>query len=326
MRAMVIHGFGGPEVLVPGEIEVPVPKPGEVLIRIAYASVNPADWKCREGWLSQFFDYKFPFVVGFDAAGIVAGVGEGVTEYKIGDRVVTSSNQGIGERGSYAEYLVSVIDRVSHIADTLDFATAASIPTAAITSWEGLFGTGDLKAGQTVLINGGAGGMGSFAIQFAKNAGAKVAVTCGPKNIDYVTSLGADLAIDYRSQNVLDAVLAWAPEGVDLIMDTVGQGSLPDGIAMTKPGGVIAPIGTLIANEPQFDPMVAEKRNVRVVPTMSNHLRAGGYLRHIADLYGKGVFRAPELTVMPLEQAAEAQRLVQAGHVRGKIVLHVSDL
>jgi NADPH:quinone reductase-like Zn-dependent oxidoreductase len=326
MRAMVIHGFGGPEVLVPGEIEVPVPKPGEVLIRIAYASVNPADWKCREGWLSQFFDYKFPFVVGFDAAGIVAGVGEGVTEYKIGDRVVTSSNQGIGERGSYAEYLVSDIDRVSHIADTLDFATAASIPTAAITSWEGLFGTGDLKAGQTVLINGGAGGMGSFAIQFAKNAGAKVAVTCGPKNIDYVTSLGADLAIDYRSQNVLDAVLAWAPEGVDLIMDTVGQGSLPDGIAMTKPGGVIAPIGTLIANEPQFDPMVAEKRNVRVVPTMSNHLRAGGYLRHIADLYGKGVFRAPELTVMPLEQAAEAQRLVQAGHVRGKIVLHVSDL
>lgn len=326
MRAMVIHGFGGPEVLVPGEIEVPVPKPGEVLIRIAYASVNPADWKCREGWLSQFFDYKFPFVVGFDAAGIVAGVGEGVTEYKIGDRVVTSSNQGIGERGSYAEYLVSDIDRVSHIADTLDFATAASIPTAAITSWEGLFGTGDLKAGQTVLINGGAGGMGSFAIQFAKHAGAKVAVTCGPKNIDYVTSLGADLAIDYRSQNVLDAVLAWAPEGVDLIMDTVGQGSLPDGIAMTKPGGVIAPIGTLIANEPQFDPMVAEKRNVRVVPTMSNHLRAGGYLRHIADLYGKGVFRAPELTVMPLEQAAEAQRLVQAGHVRGKIVLHVSDL
>jgi NADPH2:quinone reductase len=326
MRAMVIHGFGGPEVLVPGEIEIPATKPGEVVIRVAYASVNPADWKAREGWLSRFFDYKFPFVVGFDAAGIVASVGDGVTEYKVGDRVVTKSNQGKGERGSYAEYVAAAIDHVSHIADSLDFATAASIPTAAVTSWEGLFGTGDLKPGQTVLINGGAGGMGSFAIQFAKNAGVKVAVTCGPKNIDYVKSLGADLAIDYRSQNVLDAVLAWAPDGVDVIMDTVGQGTLPDGIAMTKPGGVIAPIGTLIPNEPQFDPVAAEKRNVRIVPTMSNRTKAGDYLRHIVDLFGKGVFRSPELTVMPLEQAGEAHRMVKDGHVRGKIILHVADI
>ncbi|MDB5397925.1 MAG: alcohol dehydrogenase [Rhodospirillales bacterium] len=326
MRAMVIHGFGGPEVLVPGEIEIPVPGPGEVLIRVAYASVNPADWKAREGWLSRYFEYKFPFVVGFDAAGLIAGVGEGVTDYKIGDRVVTSSNQGIGERGSYAEYLKVVTDRVSHIADSVDFATAASIPTAAVTSWEGLFGTGDLKPGQTVLINGGAGGMGSFAIQFAKNAGVKVAVTCGPKNIDYVKSLGADLAIDYRSQDVLEAVLAWAPGGVDVIMDTVGQGSLQDGIAMTKPGGIIAPIGTLIPDEPQFDAVAAEKRNVRIVPTMSNRMKAGDYMRHIVDLFGKGVFRAPELTGMPLEQADEAHRMVKDGHVRGKIVLHVADL
>ncbi len=326
MRAMVIDGFGGPEVLHLGEIDIPKPGPGEVLIRIAYASVNPADWKCREGWLSRFFDYKFPFVVGFDAAGVIAGLGEGVTEYKIGDRVVTSSNQGIGENGSYAEYLKVVTDRVSHIDDTLDFKTAASIPTAAVTSWEGLFGTGDLKAGQSVLINGGAGGMGSFAIQFAKHAGARVAVTCGPDNIDYVKSLGADLAIDYRSQNVLQAVLAWAPGGVDVIMDTVGQGTLADGIAMTKPGGVIAPIGTLIPDEPQFDPVAAEKRNVRVVPTMSNRAKAGDQLRTIADLFGKGAFRAPELTVLPLEQAGLAHTRVKGGHVRGKIVLHVADL
>ena len=326
MRAMVIDGFGGPEVLHPADIEIPKPGPGEVLIRIAYASVNPADWKCREGWLSRYFEYKFPFVVGFDAAGLIAGLGEGVTDYKIGDRVVTNSNQGIGENGSYAEYLKVVTDRVSHMADSLDFKTAASIPTAAVTSWEGLFGSGDLKAGQTVLINGGAGGMGSFAIQFAKNAGIKVAVTCGPKNIDYVKSLGADLAIDYRSQNVLQAVLAWAPGGVDVIMDTVGQGTLPDGIAMTKPGGVIAPIGTLIPDEPQFDPVAAEKRNVRVIPTMSNRLKAGDYMRTIVDLFGKGVFRAPELTVLPLEQVGLAHTMVKDGHVRGKIVLHIADL
>ena len=323
MQAAVYRGHGAIEVE-----EVPTPEigPGEVLIRIAYASVNPADWKCREGWLSQFFTYKFPFVVGFDAAGVIAGLGEGVTDYKIGDRVVTSSNQGIGENGSYAEYLKSVTDRVSHIADSLDFKTAASIPTAAVTSWEGLFGTGDLKAGQSVLINGGAGGMGSFGIQFAKHAGARVAATCGPGNIDYVKSLGADLAIDYRSQNVLDGVLAWAPGGVDVIMDTVGQGTLADGIAMTKPGGVIAPIGTLIQNEPQFDPVAAAARNVRVVPTMSNRMKAGDQLRTIVDLYGKGVFRAPEINVLPLEQAGLAHTKVKDGHVRGKIVLQVADI
>ncbi len=325
MRAMVINGFGGPEVLHPEEIPTPAPQAGEVLIRIAYASVNPADWKCREGWLAQFFDYKFPFVVGFDAAGVIAGVGEGVTQYKIGDRVITSSNQGLGENGSYAEYLTVAIDRVAPMADSLDFATGASIPTAAVTSWEGLFGTGDLKAGQTVLINGGAGGMGSFAIQFAKHVGAKVAVTCGPKNLDYVKTLGADLAIDYRSQNVLETVLAWAPGGVDVIMDTVGQGTLPDGIAMTKPGGVIAPIGTLIVDEPMFDPAEAAKRNVRVVHTMSNRVKAGDQLRTIGDLYNQGVFRAPELTILPLEEAGEAHRRVKDGHVRGKILLHVAD-
>jgi NADPH2:quinone reductase len=325
MRAMVINGFGGPEVLQPEDIPMPVPKPGEVLIRVAYASVNPADWKCREGWLAQFFDYKFPFVVGFDAAGVIAGIGDGVTEYKIGDRVVTSSNQGLGENGSYAEYLTVATDRVAHLADSVDFATAAAIPTAAVTSWEGLFGTGDLKPGQTVLINGGAGGMGSFAIQFAKHAGAKVAVTCGPNNIDYVKSLGADLAIDYRSQDVEKAVLAWAPEGVDVIMDTVGQGTLTNAVAMTKPGGVVAPIGTLIVDEPKCDPVAAEKRNVRVIHTMSNRTKAGDQLRTIVGLYNDGTFRAPELTVLPLEQAGEAHRRVKDGHVRGKIVLHVAD-
>ena len=303
MRAMVIHGFGGPEVLVPGNIEIPETKPGEVVIRLAYASVNPADWKSREGWLSRYFNYKFPFVVGFDGAGVVAGVGANVTDYKVGDRVVTKSNQGIGERGTYAEYVAAAIDHVGHIADTLDFATAASIPTAAITSWEGLFGS-----------------------QFAKHAGVKVAVTCGPKNIDYVMGLGADLAIDYRSENVLDKVLAWAPGGVDVIMDTVGQGTLADGIAMTMPGGVIAPIGTLIPDEPQFDPVAAEARNIKIIPTMSNREKAGDYMRHIVDLYGQGVFQAPELTVMKLEEAAEAHRLVRDGHVRGKLVLHIADL
>jgi NADPH:quinone reductase-like Zn-dependent oxidoreductase len=296
------------------------------LIQVAYASVNPADWKCREGWLQQFFEYKFPFVVGFDAAGIIAGLGEGVTGYEIGDRVVTSSNQGLGQNGSYEEYLTVATDRVAHLADSVDFRTAASIPTAAVTSWEALYGSGQLKAGQSVLIHGGAGGMGSFAIQFAKHTGARVAATCGPANLDYVRSLGADRPIDYRSENVLDAILAWAPGGVDLIVDTVGQGTLPDAIKMTRPGGVIAPIGTLIQNEPMADPVEAEKKGVRLIYTMSNRAQAGNQLRTIVDLYNQGVFKAPHLTELPLEEAGEAHRRVKDGHVRGKIVLKVADL
>src|SRR5579859_6260838 len=119
MRAMVIDRFGGPEVFRLAEVETPKPAPGGVVIRVAYASVNPADWKCREGWLAQFFAYKFPFIVGFDAAGIVAAVGEGVTDYKVGDRVVTASNQGEGDWGSYAEFVRSSTYRVAKLADSL---------------------------------------------------------------------------------------------------------------------------------------------------------------------------------------------------------------
>jgi NADPH:quinone reductase-like Zn-dependent oxidoreductase len=323
---MVIDRFGGPEVFRLGDIPMPVPGPDEIVVRVAYAGVNPADWKCREGWLSQFFAYQFPFVIGFDAAGIVSAVGEGVTDYEIGDRVVTASNQGNGENGSYAEYVKSATYRCAHLADSVSFAVAASIPTAAVTSWEACFDTGGLKAGQTVLINGGAGGMGSFAIQFAKHAGAKVAVTCGPKNIDYVKGLGADLAIDYRSEDVEKAILAWSPGGVDLIVDTVGQGTLLNAVKMTKRGGKITPIGTLIADEPMVDATEAAEHGVAFIPTMSNRTRAGDQLRLIVDLYNKGELKPPQIEVLELSQAGEAHRRVKDGHVRGKIVLHVADL
>ena len=186
MRAMVIDQCGGPEVLHMAEIPRPVPGLGEVVTQVAYAGVNPVDWKCREGWLSMFFEYKFRFVLGFAAAGIISSVGPGVDNFTVGDRVVTSSNQGKGENGTYAEYVKSAVGRVAHLAADVDFSVGASIPTAAVTSWEAVFGTGALQPEQSVLINGGAGGMGSFAIQFVKYASARVAATCGTKNVDYV--------------------------------------------------------------------------------------------------------------------------------------------
>ena len=326
MRAMTINRCGGPEVMQMADIDMPQPGPGEVVIKVAYAGVNPVDWKCREGWLSRFFKYRFPFVLGFAGSGIVSAVGDDVLEFKVGDRVVTSSNQGKGENGTYAEYVKSSATRVAHLSDAVDFSVGASIPTAAVTSWEAVFGTGALQSGQHVLINGGAGGMGSFAIQFAKYAGAHVAATCGPKNLDYVRQLGADLAIDYRSQDVREAVSKWAPEGVDLLIDLVGQGTILDGVYMVKQGGRIVPIATLIDDELEYDKAAAMTRDIQIIPTMSNSAMAGEQLRVIVDLYNKGLLRPPAIEVLSLAEAGEAHRRVREGHVRGKIVLKVADL
>jgi NADPH:quinone reductase-like Zn-dependent oxidoreductase len=324
MRAMVLDGFGGPEVLHEATIERPSAAPNGVVVRVAYAGVNPADWKNREGWLAQFFEYRFPFVLGFDAAGVIAEVGEGVTDLVVGDRVLTASNMGRGERGTYAEYVASDRERVVRLPDSVRLAEAAAMPTAGCTCWEALFDVGDVGAGSTVLINGGAGGMGSYAIQLATMVGARVAATCGPANLDYVRGLGAALAIDYRLGAVGQAVRAWAPGGVDLVVDTVGQGTLLDSIEMVKRGSVVTPIATLIADEPMPDPARAAELGVSVIPTMSNYANQERQLTALVDALAAGRIRAPQLEILPLAKVADAHRRIQAGHVRGKIVLEVN--
>lgn len=325
MRAMVLDRFGGPEVLHMADIERPAVAPGGVIVQVGYASVNPADWKAREGWLARYFDYQFPFVVGFDAAGIIAEVGEGVTGLSVGDRVVTASNQGRGERGSYAEFVASDQERVVKLPANVTLRQAAALPTAGMTAWEAVFNVGNIQSGQKVLVNGGSGGTGSFAIQLAKLAGAKVAATCGPANIDYVISLGADIAIDYRQGNVIEAVRAWSPEGVDLVIDTVGQGSLLDAIEIVKPGGLVTPITTLIAEEPMPDAGRAAELGVRIQIASSSFPNQPAQLRGLVEALAAGRIRVPDTIVLPLDQAAEAQTRVAAGHVRGKILLNVSE-
>lgn len=324
MRAMVIDRFGGPEVLREAELPRPDPGPGELLVRVSCAGVNPADWKTREGWLSQFFQYRFPFVLGFDLSGVVVKAGEGADAALIGRRVVAYSRQGHGEWGSYAEYAVVWADAVVPLPDHVGAAEAAALPTAGITAWEALFETGQLQHGQRVLVHGGAGAVGSIAIQLAREAGAAVAATCSAANIDYVRELGAALAIDYRVGTLEDDVKAWAPEGVDLVIDAVGQGSLPQVVMLTRRDGVIAPIATLIADEASHDPQRAAERGVRIVPTMSNLQRSPAQLRELAARLASGVLKAPPLTILPLSQVAEAHRRVQAGGQRGKFILQVS--
>ena len=325
MQAMALDRFGGPEVLTLATIERPRAAPGQVIVQVAYAGVNPADWKAREGWLSRYFDYRFPFVVGFDAAGIVAEVGDGVTGLMPGDRVVTASNQGKGERGSYAQYVASDRERVVKLPDHVGLRDAAALPTAGITAWEAVFDVGGTQAGSMVLVNGGAGGTGSYAIQLARMAGARVAATCGPANLDYVRGLGAELAIDYREGGVREAVSAWAPEGVDLVVDTVGQGSLLDAVEMVRADGIIAPIATLIADEPMFDAARAAQRGVRIIPTIADFARQERQLNALVAALAAERIHKPEITVLPLGEAGEAHRRVAAGHVRGKILLAVDE-
>jgi len=216
MYAMIIEETGGPEVLKYGELPTPVPGTGEVLIRVAYAGVNPADWKNRQGLLAAFRPYVFPYVIGFDAAGVIAAVGEGVTDLKVGDSVFTPTNHGQGSQGSYAEYVLADDHLVARVPAGLELDQAAALPVAALTAWQALFDRGALAAGQRVMIHGGAGGLGSFAVQLARWAGAEVAATCSTRNVEYLQGLGVARVIDYQQEDIAAAIKAASSKPVAL--------------------------------------------------------------------------------------------------------------
>lgn len=325
MRAVFFDRCGGPDVLRVGELPCPVAGPGQLLIDVAFAGVNAADWKVREGWLAPYFTYDFPFVNGFDAAGIVAAVGEGVAGFVPGDRVVAATDQGVGGRGAYAECVAVAVARTVRLPGNVSLAAAATIPTPGATAWQAVRGVGQVQPGMRVLVHGGAGATGSFALQLARADGAQVAATCGPANLDYVRRLGANLAIDYRQGRIAETLAAWAPDGVDLIVDAVGKGSLPDPVALVRPGGLIAAIATLDPTEPAFDTARAEAKGVRHIVTFASHADKQRQMQGLVDLMAAGTIVAPDIETLPLDAAAEAQRRVQDGHVRGKLLLAIEE-
>lgn len=327
MFAMILHQTGGPEVLQYGEIDTPRPGPGEVRVRVAYAGVNPADWKNRQGMLAAFRPYTFPYIIGFDAAGVVDVVGEGVTAFTPGERVFTPTNHGQGGQGSYAEFAIASADRVARIPEGMSFAQAAALPVAALTAWQGLFDRGGLQAGQRVMIHGGSGGLGGFAVQFARWAGARVAATCSTPNTAYLRGLGVERVIDYRSEDIAAAVAAWAPGGLDFLMDAVGVSTLPQGLDLVRPGGTFVSIPTLTddGDIPAAAAAGAAKGVTRVFSTMTD-VGCATTLEKIAALLVQGEITLPPLTEFALRDAAEAHRLIQGGHTRGKLVLKVQDI
>lgn len=323
MRAIAIEGFGGPEVMHVAEVSAPQPAHGEVAIRMAYAGVNPADWKLREGWLNHFewFRPSFPFVLGYDGAGTIESVGDGVSGLRPGDRVFAKSDQSFGRWGTFAERLCIAADMVGVVPDGMKLEEAAMLPVAGLTAWHGLFQHGGLEADQSVFINAGAGGVGSLAVQFAAHAGARVLASCSPGNAAYLESLGAERTFDYAAANLAATVVAQAGQ-LDLILDGAAAPNR-DLIAILRPGGAYVRIPSLGPDDEVEPDALASERGLRLVKGGIIRKETRGALAAMAALFSQGRLKAPEIEVRPIVEAEDALERNKAGKQRGKVVLKI---
>ena len=314
MKAMGIQRFGGPEVIERLELDLPKPGPQEVLIRIHAAGVNPADWKIREGLFEGRMPHAFPIVLGWDAAGVVESVGAKVQFAKAGNEVFAYCRKEILHDGTYGEFIVLSREHLAPKPRNLSFEEAAAIPLAGLTAYQALFEGIKLQKDETILIHAGAGGVGSFAIQLAKNAGAKVITTASTRHHDYLGRLGADKIIDYMKENFVEAVRRLYPAGIDAVFDTVGGQTQIDSAEVLKKGGRLTSI--LALKEDYFRQRGLVPHYIFVRPESSQLDR----LREWAEA---GKLKVKLEKIFPLEEAAEAHELIEGKHVQGKIVLKI---
>jgi NADPH:quinone reductase-like Zn-dependent oxidoreductase len=308
MRVILISEFGGPEVLRLENIPIPAPGAGELLVKVAAAGVNPVDYKIRGGGYPAVKQDKLPFVLGRDVAGTVVECGASTSGFSKGDRLFAVP--GIG-RGGYAEFAVVKVTEAAAMPSSLTFIQAGGVPLAALTAWQGLFKHGDLKAGQRVLIHGGSGGVGHFAVQLAKAKGAFVATTVSSQQLEFVRHLGADQAIDYEAQRFEDVL-----EKVDVVFDLVGGETQQRSWQVLKQGGVL--VSTL--TEPSQEQAAAHgAKGLRYTVTES-----GADLATIGGLIAAGEVRPVITKTYQLQEAATAQEFLEHQHPPGKVVLSIS--
>jgi NADPH:quinone reductase-like Zn-dependent oxidoreductase len=298
MQAVVIHETGGPDVLHVEEIERPEPDQGEVLVRVHAASVNPTDWKQRRSTTS------LPAVLGHDVSGTVEV--SRAPDFAEGDGVF-----GRASSGSYAEFAVARAAQIASKPSGVSHEQAAAVPVAGGTAWEGLFDVGGLESGQTALIAGAAGGVGHFAVQFAKHAGARVIGTGSSHNREFVLGLGADEYVDYTEQDVAEAV-----SDIDLAFDTVGGETTEGLLPVLRQGGILVTIAAAAPTD------AAEARGVRAEVFSSRG--DPEQLARIAELVAAGDVHVELAEVLPLNEVKHAHELSESGHTRGKIVLTVA--
>ena len=320
MRAMVINDFGGPEVFVAQEITKPDPGPNEVLIHVRASSVNPADVAARRGMPGPHPVLILPAVLGYDVAGVVDSIGAGVTCVAPGDSVFGIPIGGV-RGGAYAEYCIVASESLSKMPGNISFAEAAATPVAGGTAWTALMSRSKLCVGETTLIHGGAGGVGSFAVQIAKAAGAYVFASCAQHDIERVRALGADRVIDYRSGKVIETVMAETEgRGVDVSFTTVGGPTFVDSFAATREGGRVATItGPALGLEgAQF---LAVSRNLTLHFVHLDDV--GSKLCSLRALIERGQIDPLISHTFALAQLGEAHRLQESGgeNLYGKIVI-----
>jgi NADPH:quinone reductase len=316
MRAMVITRFGGPDVFELQDRERPTPGPNEVLVRVIASGTNPVDAKIRQA--GSWAQIPFPAVLGYDVSGIVEELGPGLTEFSVGDEVFYTPEIFGNPHGSYAEYTIAKASIVAHKPANLDHIQAAGIPLAGGTAWEAIVRRLNVRPGETVLIHGGAGGVGSFAIQFAKAAGACVIATASKGNHTVLHELGADVAIDYRDTNVADQIMGETRgRGVDASFDTAG-GNVPVSTLVTRPFGRIATI-----LPPDGDLSALYTKNQTLFGTFLTRERAR--LSEMAPVFERRQARVVVDAVFPLEQISKAHERLDSGHGRGKIILQVGQ-
>lgn len=306
MKAVRIHEYGGPDVLQYEDAPRPEPKSGELLVKVYAAGINPVDWKLRTGNLKERWPLPLPFILGFDVAGTIEALGDDENGWQVGDAVYASV-----ESGGYAEYVAFKTELAAAKPKTLDFVQAAAVPVAALTAWQALFDHGGLTAGQTVLIHGGSGGVGSFAIQFAKEKGAHIITTGSARNHEFLKGLGADDVIDYNAVKFEEVV-----KDADVVFDTVGGDTQQRSWQTLKPGGILVSV----VGPP--DPKVAEAHGVR--SAFFSARKSAEQLSEIGGLIDAGKVKVIMDTVLPLAEASKAHELSQEGHTRGKIVLKVA--
>jgi NADPH:quinone reductase-like Zn-dependent oxidoreductase len=310
MKAIRIHGFGDLEVLQLDDVPIPKPGEGELLVRIHAASVNPVDYKIRRGTVPWVSREMLPMTLGRDLSGTVESAGAGVDAFSDGDALYAMLG-GI-DRGSYAEYVLVRPNEAAPKPARLSHIEAAAVPLAALTAWQGLFDHGHLEDGQTVLIHGGSGGVGHFAIQFAKVKGAAVSTTVSAQNLDFVEELGADRAIDYESQR-FDKIA----RDVDLVLDLIGGETRERSWSVLKPGGVL--VSAL--GEPSREEAMRHRAHGVGYRAQPN----AGQLAEIGRLIDQGKVRPVIMASYPLAEARQAHERLERGHVRGKIVLVVTE-
>lgn len=315
MEAMILKRFGGPENFAVETIPEPIPGKGEVLIEVKAAGIDPIDIKTRkEEGMSEYVKNQHPMVLGWDVSGVIVRTGEGVTEFGTGDEVFGTINFP-GPGSSYARLAKAPAAQLARKPANLSHEEAAAATQSTLTAWQALLDNGAIEKGQRVLIHGGAGGVGIYAVQIAKNKGCYVIATASAADADFVKSLGADKVIDYKNQRFEEMV-----NNVDFILDTVGGENFVRSLQVLKPGGAIVLLPS--DKKPEADRVAREQhvKNYRHILMHSD----GDAMRRIAGMLAGGDIQVHIDRIFPFEQIPEAHRAMESGKIKGKIVITVA--